>query len=111
MEVCSTSYKADYKLIPKNEEATYCQSNKSFQAEERILPRTIEFPPLLRELIIRDKIAKGETVKEVPKLNLKYKMGRENHGRIAKEDEKSNVQINCGLGTPVSPNLYKGINL
>lgn len=110
VELCSSTYKADYRLIPKAEEHEYCRLQEVVKTE-RILPRTIEFPPLLKELIVRDKLAKGEKISEEPKLSLKYRMGRENHVRVAKEGETPNVQIVSGLGTPVSPSLYKGINV
>lgn len=108
--MCSSTYKADYRLIPKAEEHEYCRLQEVVKTE-RILPRIIEFPPLLKELIVRDKLAKGEKISEEPKLSLKYRMGRENHVRVAKEGETPNVQIVSGLGTPVSPDLYKGINV
>nr|CAI5826003.1 unnamed protein product [Callosobruchus analis] len=101
----SSSYKADYKLIPKDEEEQYCK--KSVRATvEHILPRTMEFPPLLKELLIREAEAKGEKIKE-PKLEVVYnKRSIKTAYRVAKEGEIPTLEIAVGLGKPVSPNLY-----
>lgn len=110
VEMCSVTYKTDFKLIPKDEEASYCQrKGVEIKSVERILPNAIPFPPLLRELIINDLLLKGEVIKEEPKLYLKYRNGRENHAKVADDKNTPNVEVISGLGTPVSPNLYKGI--
>lgn len=49
VEVCSVSYKADYRLIPKDEEEEYCKTESHLTLEKvKILPRAVPFPPLLR---------------------------------------------------------------
>jgi small subunit ribosomal protein S34 len=49
VEVCSVSYKADYRLIPKDEEEEYCKTESLLTLDKvKILPRTVPFPPLLR---------------------------------------------------------------
>jgi small subunit ribosomal protein S34 len=49
VEVCSASYKADYRLLPKDEEEAYCKTDSQVTLEKvKILPRTMPFPPLLR---------------------------------------------------------------
>jgi small subunit ribosomal protein S34 len=49
VEVCSVSYKADYRLIPKDEEEEYCKTDSHLTMDKvKILPRTVPFPPLLR---------------------------------------------------------------
>lgn len=105
----SASYKADYRLIPKDEEAEYCKCKVPIQTAERILPRTIEFPPVLKQLLMTEMEKKGETEELV--LDVICQQGRESKYRIANEGEKPNVEIPLGLGTPASPDLYKGINL
>lgn len=98
IEIMGTSYKADYKLIPKHEEAEYCR--KSSPRQEKILPRFIDAPPLLREYL------KEETGQENPQIPLIInKYGYKNY-RLAEEDETPNVQLKMGLGTPVNPRLY-----
>lgn len=110
VEICSASYKKDYRLLAKHEEASYCKYDGPL-LEQKILPRTVEFPPLLKELIIRDKIANGEQLTEELRLPLKYKNDRENLARVAKDNEKPTVEVTVGLGTPISPNLYKGVKV
>lgn len=102
IEICGTSYKADYLLVPKDQEHTL---HKTQTIEERILPRTIEFPPLLRELI------KRETGQENPLLPVRIKANREKIARLANEGEVPNVSLSMGLGKPISPRLYKGLNV
>lgn len=99
----STSYKTDYQLIPKNKEAEMCRPCE--QPEFKILPQTIEFPPLLREFIIK------ETGQHNPQLKVKIQRGREKVVRIAKDGETPNIDLSMGLGTPASPNLYKNLEL
>jgi small subunit ribosomal protein S34 len=49
VEVCSVSYKADYRLIPKDEEEEYCKTESHLTMDKvKVLPRTVPFPPLLR---------------------------------------------------------------
>lgn len=101
VEVYSTSYKTDYQLIPKSEEANVCRPWK--EPEEKVLPQHIEFPPLFRELITR------ETGQQNPQLKLKVKQHTNNTVRVAKDGETPTIQVTMGLGEPASPNLYKHI--
>ncbi|XP_067001217.2 small ribosomal subunit protein mS34 [Anabrus simplex] len=109
VEVCSASYKADYRLLHKDEEEAYCRFEPSTDKEERILPEAIQFPPLLKEVIMRDLRAKGQSVVEEPLLKVKYKQGRQNIARKAADGEKPTVVIQPGLGKPASPELFEGI--
>ncbi|KAJ8958160.1 hypothetical protein NQ318_006099 [Aromia moschata] len=105
----SASYKADYKLIPKDEEEDYCRIVRKL--EGGILPKTIEFPPILKELILRDAGAKEGTTEE-PRLELVYnRKSLRNRYRIAEDGEQPTVNFTMGLGKPVSPSLYEGIKL
>lgn len=112
VEMCSVTYKADFKLIPKDEEVLYCQrKGVEVKSEERILPNAIPFPPLLKELIMKDLLSKGGVVKEEPKLYLKYRKGRENNVKVADDQNTANVELKIGIGKPFSPNLYQGIDV
>lgn len=99
VEIYSTSYKTDYQLIPKNKESEVCRPCE--EPVFKILPQHIEFPPLLREFIVK------ETGQQNPQLNVKVKHGREKLVRVAKDGEMPNVELSMGLGKPASPNLYK----
>ncbi|CAG9831566.1 unnamed protein product [Diabrotica balteata] len=104
------SYKTDYRLLPKDEEEEYCKT--SAYKYQKILPKTMDFPPLLKEIIKRIAKSKGENVTEDPKLNIFYNQTSLQHSyRVAEENEKPTVEIVQSLGTPVAPRLYEGIKL
>ncbi|CAG9765531.1 unnamed protein product [Ceutorhynchus assimilis] len=106
----SASYKTDYKLIPKDEEADYCKAYKP-QNTERILPRTMEFPPLLKELVARE-LKNTPSTKDDLELKIFYnRQSVKMKYRIAEEGEEPTEKFTMGLGKPVAPRLYKGINL
>lgn len=55
-----TSYKTDYQLIPKNEEAKLLAAiKKEGEKPAVILPNRIEMPPLMKKFIIKDHENKG----------------------------------------------------
>lgn len=110
--ILGTSYKADYRLIPKDEEAEYCKFLKPVQNDpEKILPRTTDFPPLLKELIVRANKIKGEP-NEDPKLEIVYNPnGLKTKYRIANEGETPTTDLPSGLGIPASPSLYENIKV
>ncbi|GAB0100773.1 mitochondrial ribosomal protein S34 [Sergentomyia squamirostris] len=99
VNIMSTSYKADYRLIPKHEETEYCR--KTTPTTVRILPRFIDLPPLLREYV------KDETSEENPQMPLVINKspGYKTY-RLAEEGEKPTVDLVMGLGTPANPRLY-----
>lgn len=99
VEIYGTSYKTDYQLIPKNKEAEVCRPWK--EPEIKILPQNIDFPPLLREFIVK------ETGQQNPQLKIRIKPNREKLVRVAVDGETPTVDMSMSLGTPASPNLYK----
>ncbi|KAJ8924903.1 hypothetical protein NQ315_001060 [Exocentrus adspersus] len=106
----SASYKADYKLIPKDEEEAYCRT--TVKEEAKVYPKSFDFPPLMKELILRDIRAEGGNTKEELKLEIVYnKASKRTKYRIAEDGEKPNVEIVMGFGKPASPSLYEGIKL
>ncbi|KAL4707733.1 hypothetical protein ACJJTC_014914 [Scirpophaga incertulas] len=111
-EIYRTSYKPDYKLIPKNEEEQLLarvaeQSSKP----EVVLPRQIEMPPLMKRFIINDHEKKGlEVIKDfMMPINFTYSPNRAH--RIAEPGEKATVEFAIDLGKPASPSLYEGVPL
>ncbi|XP_045462365.1 28S ribosomal protein S34, mitochondrial [Harmonia axyridis] len=102
------SYKADYVLVPKDEEYKY---NDDAAAKIRIVPRTVELPPLLKELVKRENLANGEPADKDNKVKVAYVTGPYANYRVAEEGEKPDFEITMGLGTPASPSLYEGIGL
>lgn len=107
VEMCSTSYKPDYRLLPMSEETAYCSCSSPYDPKT-ILPTEFKFPPLLQELILRDKQLINEKVEDL-KLTMKYKRGRENKARLPSDNETPNIQLADGVGKPVSPELYKNV--
>lgn len=82
------SYKCDYRLIPKDEEAIYTsKTDTKPENTTRILPRTMEFPPLLKELVARDCINnKGEVTEQDLQLPIMYnKQSKNSKYKIAAE--------------------------
>ncbi|XP_035445240.2 uncharacterized protein LOC118272703 [Spodoptera frugiperda] len=111
-EIYRTSYKPDYKLVPKNEEAQLLASVKEVHHfPEVILPRNIEMPPLMKKFIIKDHEKKGLEVMTDFTMPITYNYSPNRVKRIAKPDEKPTVQFSMGLGTPASPSLYEGVPL
>lgn len=99
--ILSASYKADYRLVSKDDESKYT-FNVNVKPEV-ILPKTIDFPPLLKQFII------DETKNPHPQMELVVKSNRDKLIRKANEDEKVTVDVVMGLGKPVAPNLYKNV--
>jgi small subunit ribosomal protein S34 len=96
------SYKPDYRLLSKKEEAEYC---KLVPQQEKILPTHMELPPLLKEFLIK------ETGREDHKMRIKHKPSMYKTSRLAKDGEKPNVEVTLGLGKPWSPKLFEGVQL
>uniref|UniRef100_A0A182QUR8 28S ribosomal protein S34, mitochondrial n=1 Tax=Anopheles farauti TaxID=69004 RepID=A0A182QUR8_9DIPT len=102
VQIESVSYKADYRLLSKHEEAAYC---KFTERQEKIFPREIDLPPLLKEFVAR------ETGKPAPMVPIKLQAGRENRYRLAKEGEQPTVEVTMSIGKPASPSLYANCEL
>ena len=101
MEIYSASYKTDYRLLSKSEESDYC---KIVDCKEKIIPNTMDFPPLLKHFLIQ------ETGKSAADLKLKvvHKEGRDKTSRLAKDGETPNINLSINVGRPSSANLYGG---
>lgn len=103
VEIFSASYKADYILIPKSEESIFCKPLETI--EERILPQFIEFPPLLKQFIVK------ETGNLEPLLKVRIKVNQLKIARIAKDGEAPTIGLTMALGKPCSPRLYQNLNV
>lgn len=97
--IFSSSYKADFKLIPISIEATYCKVSQD--KKEVIISQEMDLPPLLREFI------SDETKQANPKMKTHFKENVNKISRLAKDGEKPTLEIPIGLGVPVSPKLYE----
>lgn len=94
VQLDTATYKADYMLIPKDQEHLYLENAKL--PEKRVLPRMTDLPPLLAQIIMRQMKAKGEEVSEEPKLRLKYNFegGSVKNYRLAEGGESPTVKLN-----------------
>jgi len=103
VEIYSTSYKADYELVPREEEHKFLKNNK--KVEQVILPTKIDFPPLLREYI------RDETGEMNPLMNVHFKKTHNKQARLAQPGEKPTLQVSMDLGKPkpASAKLYEGL--
>lgn len=110
VDMSNVSYKTDYRLIPKHEEAKYTnQPLKDLDTVKnlKLIPPTMDFPPVMHRLIAK------ESGNPHPKLTVILNKSKENFYRIAVEDETPTIEFSSfmSLGKPVSPNLYKGVGL
>lgn len=110
VNMLNVSYKTDYRLIPKEQEKQFTSRPLKSLNEakgKKLLPQSMDLPPLLHRLISK------ETGNPHPKITVILNKTDENLYRFAEADETPTVQFppNMGLGQPVSPNLYKGLNL
>lgn len=103
IEIYSTSYKADYELVDKEDEAKFLQNTK--KVEEKILANQVELPPLLREFVT------DVTGQQNPMMKVHFKKNDNKFVRLAKDGETPNIQMVMSLGKPseVGQKLYEGL--
>lgn len=94
VQLDSATYKADYQLVPKDQEHLYLNNTKV--PEMRILPRTTNLPPLFSQMVIRQMKEKGETAPAEPQLTLLYNLEGASfkNYRVAEECETPTVKLN-----------------
>ncbi|XP_068142362.1 LOW QUALITY PROTEIN: uncharacterized protein mRpS34 [Drosophila tropicalis] len=103
VEIFSTSYKADYELVPVEEESKFLNNSK--KVPPVVLPKHIEFPPLLREYI------REETGEANPLMKVHFKKTHNKQARVAQPGEKPSKEVSMDLGQPakVASKLYEGL--
>ncbi|XP_034933933.1 uncharacterized protein mRpS34 [Chelonus insularis] len=101
------TYKDDFHLIPKDEEYKYFERVKP--REERILPKTMELPPLMKIVMERQFKAKGVDGPLDMEVVYNFTRAGTKPYRIAKDGETPNVKLSISLGKPASPNLYANV--
>lgn len=107
-EIFRTSYKPDFRLIPKHEEHKWIEKTKTVQREPKYIDPWIDMPPLMKEVIARDLHLTGQAVTpEKLKLKLIPRHKSTNLSRLADEHHPPTVTIDSFLGTPLSPELYE----
>lgn len=105
IEITRESGFPDYSLIPKHLESNYTFSRTRTQRiEERILPRYIELPPVL-------KMIHSENGVEDPKMRTITNKCWYSVHRVAEENEQPTLKFPNKFETPTtSSNLYKDVN-
>lgn len=94
----------DFRLIPKHLEHNFVHTHTyKEKIEQNVLPKDLELPPLLCDMLNRSgvKDAKMKTIE--PKRD-------DSLYRVAKEGEQPTREFEKGFGTAKSPNLYKNVN-
>lgn len=86
IQIEAASYKADYVLIPKDQESQYL--NVICERPIKILPSSIEFPPLLKEILIRQ----GKQTENIT-LKVRYNTSGIKNQRIAGEQETPTINF------------------
>ena len=106
INIRASSYKADFRVLSKAEEAEYC---KEQPREERIISPVMDLPPLLKEFVMK------ETGRDDIKMKVHHKQSKASlsTARLAEKGEKPNVFIAMGIGKPhpKSKSLYEGLEL
>ncbi|XP_045620166.1 uncharacterized protein mRpS34 [Procambarus clarkii] len=101
VDISKAAYKTDFRLIHKHDEAKYLQAQeKVTHAEQKILPNTLEMPPLLK--IVAEREGHASNV-------LQLRLSNNGRARLAQDGEEPTVKLSLGLGTPLSPQLYEGV--
>lgn len=100
----SVSYKSDYRLLPKKEEAEYC---KFTERETRLIAPLMDLPPLLRAFVEK------ETGRKDIKMKVVHKEKLQTPARLVKEGEVPTLEIPIGLGKPhpTATSLYEGLSI
>lgn len=106
--ILRASYKPDFRLLSKDEEAAYCKIT-AVHGNDKLYAKTMSFPPLMKEMIINEAKMKGEELKEEPRLVIKY--AHPELIKIAEDGENADEEVVYGLGIPAHTSLYKGIDL
>lgn len=96
----------DFRLIPKHLENNYKSTKTASQRiEENILPRYLNFPPFLKEILNKSGIEdpKMKTVHNSTSIQSLYRVAEEGEQPTRTFDSKAIDPKQC-------PTLYKGIN-
>ncbi|XP_077290411.1 mitochondrial ribosomal protein S34 [Arctopsyche grandis] len=104
-QIESSSYKADYQLIPKDEEEKYTTITQVLP--DKTIPAFIEFPPLLKEIILLDHAQKGLPP---PDLKLRLNLNRSRVNRY-KTDTTNTEVLPIDIHKPSSKKYFEGLPL
>lgn len=94
----------DFRLVPKHLEKNYTfTKTASKRIEENVLPRYMNCPPLLKEILLKNGI-------QDPKLKTIRRETTNSLYRVAEEGEQPTREFEGDFVTTKCPKLYKGIN-
>ncbi|KAL1451499.1 hypothetical protein WDU94_005870 [Cyamophila willieti] len=107
-EIFSTSYKPDYRLVPKHEEQDWIRRTEECERKINYIDPYIDMPPLLKKVVARDlELANQSATPDKFKLPLQVHTGYNNTTRLADESHPANIKLESFFGTPLSPELYQ----
>uniref|UniRef100_A0A8D8TUV7 Uncharacterized protein n=1 Tax=Cacopsylla melanoneura TaxID=428564 RepID=A0A8D8TUV7_9HEMI len=106
-ETFSTSYKADYHLVPKHEEQDWIRRTEACKRQIKYIDPHIDMPPLLKKVVAREKELSNEPfTPDQFKLTLQIQQSYTNNTMLADEAHPADIKIDSFFGTPLSPELY-----
>lgn len=107
-EIFSTSYKPDFRLVPKHEEQDWINKTLAVERNVKYADPWIDMPPLLKEVVARDLELAGQTVTpDKLRLRLSFRQTANNMVREADEDHPAEIKFDSFFGTPLNPELYQ----
>lgn len=107
-QIDGATYKTDYQLVPKDEEYKYLQPVEA--RNFKLLSKTMELPPVLREIVVRGLKAKGQKVDKEPEMEVMYNLvGETKCYQVVEEGEKYDFKPSIGLGPTKCPGLYANV--
>ncbi|XP_078035629.1 LOW QUALITY PROTEIN: mitochondrial ribosomal protein S34 [Augochlora pura] len=110
VQLDSVTYKTDYVLIPKDEESHYL--NVSNQQTVKYMPSKTEFPPLLKEILIREaKQAELEYPEGEPKLRLRYNLRGVKNYKIAEDQETPTIDVEMSMRSTLYMDDYDKLEI
>ncbi|XP_071440178.1 uncharacterized protein mRpS34 [Hetaerina americana] len=112
-KILKTSYKTDYRLIPKDEEDNYIKGvgreerlATSDYSEKRVLPLEMPLPPLLLELNKAALRRKGKMDEALNSIPLNVRQGAANRAIVI---PSANLEETIFVEEPFVPRLYGGL--
>ena len=77
MRAIQTAWKADWRLVPKSEEEAFLSAVKDTR-KPNVIPRYVEYPPLMEYLMRQQGEAAGKPVTEKPLLEIRIGKSKNN---------------------------------
>ncbi|KAI5697643.1 28S ribosomal protein S34, mitochondrial [Diaphorina citri] len=107
-EIFATSYKPDYRLIPKHEEQEWLRRTGKGEKKIQYIDPWVDMPPLLKKVVARDLELENKTPEPNSfRMKVSFLETCNNLKREADENHPADIKIESFFGTPLSPELYE----